>query len=44
MGVDIEVSHDGYGRAIPVNAKFDYIDVWSSRWSWKGKEPPVKGM
>ncbi|XP_033119893.1 fibrocystin-L-like [Anneissia japonica] len=25
------------------NAEFYYVDVWSSRWTWKGKDPPIEG-
>ena len=44
MGVDVELSFVGMGRAVPSETKFDYIDLWSSKWSWGGKEPPVEGL
>ena len=44
MGVDVELSFVGMGRAVPSDTKFDYIDLWSSKWSWGGKDPPAEGM
>ena len=43
MGVHVKVQVKGGGLAIPENAKFDYIDVWSSKYSWGGKELPKQG-
>lgn len=43
IGVDIDLSFVGMGRAVPSEKKFDYIDLWSSKWSWGNKEPPQKG-
>lgn len=39
--VRVEVGNQG--RAIQANADFEYIDVWSSPYSWGYKYPPAKG-
>ena len=43
MGVDVDLSFVGMGRAVPSETKFDYIDLWSSKWSWNGTDPPKEG-
>lgn len=43
MNVDVQLEFLNQGRAVPSNAKFDYVDVWSSPYSWGGNPPPVEG-
>ena len=43
MNVDVQVSFKNQGAAVPLNASFSYIDVWSSIYSWGGNPPPGKG-
>ncbi len=31
------------GKALPGNATFFYVDVWSSKFSWGGQDPPAAG-
>lgn len=40
---DIRVDVGKGGRAVPLNASFFYVDVWSSKFSWGGLDPPVAG-
>lgn len=41
---DIRVDVGQTGKAVPLNASFFYVDVWSSKYSWGGGDPPVAGM
>lgn len=43
IGVNIKVEFKNQGMAVPINASFDYVDVWSSIYSWGGREPPIAG-
>lgn len=43
MGVEVIVSFDGAGNAIPKNATVDYVDVWSSPFTWGGGPLPTTG-
>ena len=43
MNVDVIVNFKNQGYAVPVNAKFSYIDVWSSLYSWGGVSLPKAG-
>ena len=40
--VRVEVGSNG--KAIDDDADFFYVDVWSSRFTWGGKDPPENGM
>eukprot|EP00795_Rhopilema_esculentum_P009048 gene9048-16692_t len=40
---DVRVDVGTNGKAVPVNASFFYVDVWSSKYSWGGNSPPVAG-
>ena len=40
---DVRVDVGQNGKAIPLNASFFYVDVWSSKYSWGGRNPPVAG-
>ena len=44
IDVDIKVTFRNQGAAISMGAKFSYIDVWSSTFSWGGKSLPAKGI
>ncbi|CAF0756351.1 unnamed protein product [Brachionus calyciflorus] len=39
----IEVYVNDVGLAINNNVYFEYVDLWSSRFTWGGNEPPVEG-
>ena len=39
--VKVEVGTNG--AAVQQNADFYYVDVWSSRYTWGGRDPPVEG-
>ena len=43
MGVDVVVKVNNQGTAVPVSAKVDIVDVWSSKYSWGGNDPPKAG-
>ena len=43
MGVDVVVKVNNQGNAVPVSAKVDVVDVWSSKYSWGGNDPPKEG-
>ena len=43
MHVDVQVTFNNRGAAVPLNASFSYIDVWSSIYSWGFNPPPGKG-
>ena len=40
---DVRVDVGQTGKAVPLNASFFYVDVWSSKFSWGGRSPPVAG-
>ena len=40
---DVRVDVGTNGKAVPINASFFYVDVWSSKYSWGGNNPPVAG-
>lgn len=40
---DVRVDVGQNGKAVPLNASFFYVDVWSSKFSWGGRDPPVAG-
>ena len=40
---DVRVDVGQNGKAVPLNASFFYVDVWSSKYSWGGRNPPVAG-
>ena len=40
---DVRVDVGQNGKAVPLNASFFYVDVWSSKYSWGGNDPPVAG-
>lgn len=46
MNSRIEIHCDGKGVAVSNNDKdkFEYVDVWSSPYTWGGKPPPGEGM
>ncbi|CAF0710276.1 unnamed protein product [Brachionus calyciflorus] len=39
----IEVFINGVGLALNNDVSFEYIDLWSSRYTWGGHEPPAEG-
>ncbi|KAH9519161.1 Fibrocystin-L, partial [Bulinus truncatus] len=39
----VEVQIDKQGIAKQINAEFEYIDVWSSHYTWGGEPPPGEG-
>ena len=39
--VRIDVGNNG--AAVQENADFYYVDVWSSKYTWGGRDPPVEG-
>ncbi|XP_048254094.1 fibrocystin-L-like [Haliotis rufescens] len=39
----VVVEINGNGMAKQTNADFEYIDVWSSKYTWGGLDPPTKG-
>lgn len=44
--VDIEVIWPGHGNALnkdKENVHFSYVDLWSSRTTWGGEDPPLAG-
>ena len=45
MGVNVVVSFEGAGHAIPRtdNVTVDYVDVWSSPFTWGGGPLPTTG-
>ena len=44
LDVEVDMTFKNKGRAVPKQALFDYVNLWSSKFSWGGKEPPVAGM
>ena len=44
MQVDVQVELQNRGLAIPYNATVDYVDVWSSRFTWGGGPLPTEGL
>ncbi|CAL1525941.1 unnamed protein product, partial [Lymnaea stagnalis] len=40
---NVEVERNKWGLAKQVNAKFEYIDLWSNRYTWGGGPPPLEG-
>uniref|UniRef100_A0A7M5XJA2 G8 domain-containing protein n=2 Tax=Clytia hemisphaerica TaxID=252671 RepID=A0A7M5XJA2_9CNID len=43
MDVNVLLKVTNKGNAVPVNAKVDIVDVWSSKYSWGGNDPPKAG-
>ena len=43
MGVNVVVKVKNQGTAVPVSAKVDIVDVWSSKYSWGGGDLPKAG-
>lgn len=41
--VRVDVGQNGKAVASNKSSDFFYVDVWSSKFSWGGKDPPVKG-
>ncbi|XP_076110534.1 fibrocystin-L-like [Mytilus galloprovincialis] len=42
--VMVQVNGNGYSiEASPGDAKFQYVDLWSSPWTWGGNPPPGDG-
>nr|XP_039260770.1 fibrocystin-L-like [Styela clava] len=39
----VEVTISGKGKALNNDVEFYYVDVWSSKWTWGGQDPPVAG-
>ena len=40
---DVRVDVGQNGKAVPLNASFFYVDVWSSKYSWGGRDLPIAG-
>ena len=40
---DVRVDVGQNGKTVPLNASFFYVDVWSSKYSWGGRDPPIAG-
>ena len=40
---NVRVNIGSNGKALVINGSFYYVDVWSSKFTWGGKNPPVKG-
>ena len=43
MNVDVMVEITNQGKSVPVDAAVDIVDVWSSKYSWGGNDPPKAG-
>ena len=43
QNIDVEVNLRDRGTALPLDAKFSYVDLWSSIYTWGGKAPPIAG-
>ncbi|GFS10808.1 polycystic kidney and hepatic disease-like 1 [Elysia marginata] len=39
----VEVQRGGWGLAEQISAEFEYIDMWSSPYTWGGLDPPTDG-
>ncbi|KAH9512877.1 Fibrocystin-L, partial [Bulinus truncatus] len=39
----VQVQRNNWGLANQINAVFQYIDLWSSRYTWGGQSPPTDG-
>ncbi len=39
----VRVDVGSNGAAVQENADFYYVDVWSSKYTWGGRDPPVEG-
>jgi hypothetical protein len=39
----VRVDVGSNGAAVQANADFYYVDVWSSRYTWGGRDPPIEG-
>lgn len=44
LNTNVIVNFENQGFAVPINATFSYVDVWSSKFSWGGMSPPQKGI
>ncbi|CAL1525942.1 unnamed protein product [Lymnaea stagnalis] len=41
--VDVEVQRNNWGITKQINAKYEYIDLWSNKYTWGGESPPTEG-
>ena len=39
----VRVDVGSNGAAVQENADFYYVDVWSSKYTWGGRDPPIEG-
>lgn len=44
MAAKVVVEITGKGEAVNEGVQFEYIDVWSSPFTWGGNQPPVEGI